>query len=492
LQVIRCVVGENELTALEFQKHYRLPMIHVLDVNWEVGRQYHANSWPFLMLVDANGKVVHAATGTLARQEKVLDRLIQGLLGESGDVMAVERDGVQYAPGTLARSGETQLTKRCDRFPSVACGPGGCVYVVFTSNRHGNSDVFIRIFDGSRWSADRAIAGTKADEFDGVVLVDQSNRVWVSWTSDGGGEKYNIYLTSLDDLSMPQEPMQITHAEDDAMHGRLACDRSGGIWVTYYKWHKMHGISRDKEVYARRYDGTRWSDEIHVSPSDVSQYEDHTDPAIVPYDGGVAVCWSWDFHPPRGYTGSARAPTIFLRTIDEDLNLGRMTTVSGRGIDTTPAIAVDRQRAIWCAWDSLVRDSSSGSTSKGLYVRAAELKRPDRGALGDDLSDRSKNVCTPCFAANSTRELTLVWSEADLQDRWTLKSAAYAHETKRWTPPRTVVAEGCPRFPASAFANDGRLWIAYSTETETGREIRVIAQDLRTLAQSEAVRQSED
>ncbi len=479
LQVIRCVSGENELTALEFQKHYRLPVVHLLDVNRAVERQYNEGGWTFLMLVDAEGKVAYAETTSLARQEETLARLIQEMLGEDGKTTTVVRDGVPYVPATLARNGETERANRRDRFPSVACGPDGRIYVVFTSNRNGNSDVFIRTFDGKSWSADQAIAGTAADEYDGAVLVDRDNRVWVSWTSNADGKNYNVFATSFTDSSKPVEPTQLTHAEDDAMHARMTCDHSGRVWVTYYKWHKMNGYSRDKEVYARRCDGVGWSDEIHVSPDDVSQYEDHTDPTIVPYDDGVAVCWSWDFHPPRGYSGNARTPTIFLRTIDEDLKLGTMTTVSGRSIDTTPAVAVDRDHRIWCAWDSLVWDRLSGSSRKGLYFREADLRGQDQGMVGENLSGLLKNVCTPSFAGSPTGALTLVWSESDSQGKWELRSTFFDGKTgHRWTEPRAVVSEGDPRFPATAFDTDGQLWIAYSAETDKGREIRIIEQDL--------------
>jgi len=487
LQVIRCVSGENELTALEFQKHYRLPVVHLLDVNRAVERQYNDNGWTFLMLVDAKGKVVYAETAMLVQQEERLARLIQGMLGEGGKATTTVRDGVRYATATLARSGETERANQRDRFPSVACGSDGRVYVVFTSNRNGNSDVFIRTFDGENWSADQAVAGTEADEYDGVVLVDHDNRAWVSWTSNADGKNYNIFATSFTDLSKPVAPVQLTHAEDDAMHARMTCDRNGGVWVTYYKWHKMNGYSRDKEVYARRCDGAGWSDEIHISPADVPQYEDHTDPAILPYKDGVAVCWSWDFHPPRGYTGNARTPTIFLRTIDEDLKLGRMATVSGGNIDTTPAMAVDRDHRIWCAWDSLVRDRLSGSSRKGLYFREADLRGQDRGAMGENLSGLVKNVCTPGFASSSADAVALVWSESDMQGKWELRSTFFdGKSSHRWAKPGTVVSEGNPRFPAAAFDAGGQLWIAYSAETDKGREIQVIEQNLNVTSDAKA------
>ncbi len=439
------------------------------------------------MLVDRTGKVVHSANNLVDRELPKLVPLLAKLLGEGQEIRAVKLEGVAYRPATLERSGETQAPRRRERFPSLACAEDGRVYLAFTSNRNGNSDVFVRVFDGKSWSSDGPVAATQADEYDAAVVLDRKGRRWLSWTSNADAKNYNIFVAAVTDPSEPIKPTQLTRADDDAMHARMACDRNGRVWATYYRWHKMGPNSRDKEAYARWHDGGKWSEEIRVSPTDVPTYEDHTDPTITAYGEGVAVAWSWDFHRPAGYTRKAREPTIFLRTIEPEgpatregearergagqLKLSRPRALSAGNIDTTPALAVGRDGRIWCAWDSLGWDVRTGAYQKGLHVRACAPTGTDVHPAGEDLSGGVRNVCTPCFAVSPTGVVTLVWAQCASADQWMLKRADFDPKATRWSEPETIVSKGKPRFPSAAYDNGGDLWIAYSAQTPSGREI---------------------
>jgi hypothetical protein len=350
------------------------------------------------------------------------------------------------------------------------CGPDGKVYVVFTSNRNGNSDVFIRVFDGNIWSEDKPLAASVADEFDGTVVVDKQNRVWVSWTSNTDGKNYNIFTTTLPNPADVGEHVQITYADDDAMHARTACDKKGRVWITYYKWHKIGSNSRDKEVYVRYFDGSKWSDEVHVSPKDVSEYEDHSDPAITTYGDSAIVCWSWDFHQPEGYTKEAKEPSIFARRIHDSLKMGKIISISGTNIDVTPTITVDNDRHIWYAWDSL---GGWWRKAKTLCVKDMTITGRSGQADTSQLSKPVVNVCSPNFAVSPTGIVTLVWSQTLDGKRWTLKRAKFDSKTNSWSKARTIELKGNPRFCSAAYDIKGQLWVSYSAETDIGREIIV-------------------
>lgn len=473
MQVIRVISGENELSALEFQKHYRLPIVHLLDPDRKVEKQYNPDGWPCLMLVDRDGKVLFSTTSLLEREMSKINPLLTEMFREPIKVRGIKMDGAIYMPATLQRSGETGRPKRCDRFPSLAYSDDECVYLVFTTNRGANSDVFLRVFDGTTWLDDRPVAATEADEYDGTVLADRDGGIWLSWTSNADGSNYNIFAARLWNRSDPIKPERITNADDDAMHARMAFDREGDFWLTYYKWHKMGPYSRDKEVYVRRYRGKEWPQEIRVSPTDVPTYEDHTDPAIAASRQGVVVSWSWDFHRPRGYPQTASEPTIFIRTVDSDLKLGRPRVVSGHYIDTTPAIAVDRSGCIWCAWDHLGVNPLTRAYQKELHVRRLDAAPEDPSAVAHKQSSELANLCTPCFAVSPEGLVSLVWAETQDGERWVLKKADLKPDQASWPESETLVSEGKPRFPSAAYDTKGNLWIAYSVETVTGREIAV-------------------
>ena len=277
--MIRSVSYDGSLPAWEFQKHYRLPFVQLLDPIREFERHYNRDGWSFLMLADRNGRVIFRSNRS---DWSELTRLLEAMLPQRSPIHTIQREGVWYMPATLKRSGETKKLRHLDRFPSLACAEDGHVYVAFTSNRGGTQDVYLRAFDGHRWLPDRPLAATKADEFDGTVIVDRENRPWVAWTSDADGAGYNIFVTCAAGAASKSSPTRVTHSDpkDGAMHPHMAVDAKGRIWLTYYQWERIHGISRNKEVYARLRELDRWSDEIHVSPEDISVFEDHTDPVI--------------------------------------------------------------------------------------------------------------------------------------------------------------------------------------------------------------------
>ena len=110
-------------------------------------------------------------------------------------------------------------------------------------------------------------------------------------------------------------------------------------------------VSRDKEVYVRRMERGTLSREIQVSPTDVSEYEDHSEPFIEAYGSGAIVGWSWDFHAPnKGYSSQGKTPTIFFRPISGSMKMGKIACVSGQNVDVTPSLAIGRDKKIWSYW----------------------------------------------------------------------------------------------------------------------------------------------
>lgn len=472
--MIRVISGDNELLALEFQKHYRLPIVHLLDPSLIFGRKHNRDGWPFLMLADPQGRIVFKKNGLVTREEQTIRKLLDNMLQEPPEVKPITLDGVAYMPATLHRSGESRTLRKREIFSSLACGPDGRVYVVFTTNRNGNSDVFVRAFDGKTWSEDRPVAATAADEYDGTVMIDTQNQVWVSWTSNADGKNYNIFATTLAHLSAPVKSVQVTRADDDAMHARMACDQKGNVYLTYYKWHKIGQWSRDKEVYVRRWTVNKWSDEVRISPTDVPEYEDHSDPAIAGYDDGAIVCWSWDFHRPKGYTSKGQAATIFTRRIDGGLKLGKIMPVSGKQIDLTPAIGGSDDKNIWCAWDSLGLDDKLRSYRKTLRISKVTSDVRNPGTEGIKLSESVVNICTPTFAVSPVGAMSLLWSETRDGRNWVLKRAEFDSKENKWSKPKTVESKGNPRYCSAGYDSAGELWVSYSAETDKGREIVAI------------------
>jgi hypothetical protein len=474
LGAIRVISGDNELEALEFMTHYRLGMVFLMNPDWAIEGRYHRPSWPLLMLVDGEGNIVFKKTTLIDRDEKEITTQVEKMLSESDGVKPTMVDGVPYMPATLERSEETEKVKLRERFPSLVCGPDGKVYVVFTTNRNGNRDIYLRVFDGTKWLEEKKIAATDADEYDGQVMVDNEGKIWFSWTSNADGKNYNIFVATIDDLSVQVEGAQVTRARDDAMHGRLACDGQGNIWLAYYEWRKMGGNSRDKEIYVRKLKNGKWSGPVQVSPKDVPDYEDHTDPAIVADSEGVLVAWSWDYHRPKGYPKEPETASIFVRRVVGRPRAKEIRAISGTSVDVTPAVAIDGKGNLQFAWSCLKWDGSKSKAAKAISIAALDigLKDKDKVEHKGEVAAGMMNVCTPDFASGDGK-LTLVWSQRQDGKKWVLKRADFDSEKISWSEAETLESEGNPRFCSADFDSKGALWIAMSVETENGREVKV-------------------
>jgi hypothetical protein len=215
------------LSALDFQKHYKMPVVHLLDSDRALERQYNRRGWPFLMLVDPSGQVVYKCNNLIGRDKELMQQLEKY---KKGSFLAETRTagGVSYMLSTLQRSGEDKKPLQNDRFTSIAAGAGGQIYAVFTSLKNGNSDIILRICNDELSYKDIPIGATDADEYDGTVLADTENQVWVCWTSNAVDDKYQIHLTSLKDVQEGRESVVVSKSKDDAMHGRRMNTGSSG------------------------------------------------------------------------------------------------------------------------------------------------------------------------------------------------------------------------------------------------------------------------
>jgi hypothetical protein len=461
------ISGDHERTALDFQKHYRQSSVYLMDTDVSLQAAHSRGGWPFLMLVDPNGTIVRKVNNMVDGDPEILKALQRMKAAPDAAPIRIV-DGVHYSSETLRRSGELDKPRVREHSSHLAATPDGRVFLVFTSWRGQSSDVWWRVWDGKSWSEDRAVAASDADEYDGTVVTAPDNQVWFCWTSNAGGDKYNIFATSLDRLTKSKRPIQVTQSDDDAMGGRLVMDATGTLWITYYKWQKnAQGISRDKEVFVRTLRNEALSQETQVSPTDVPDYEDHTDPALVLVGDRALVSWSWDYHRPKGYTQEPESPTIFLRAVDADLKLGKPFHASGRSIDMVPVLAV-QDKAAWCAWDSLIL--AGDSASKSLQVRRVKDTGCDAETIS--LATGLEHICSPCFALSPQGRMALVWCQKKRGGSWELRRSD-CDDQGQWSISQALVTTGNPRYGSATFDTQGHLWLSYTADTENGRQIKV-------------------
>jgi len=238
--------------------------------------------------------------------------------------------------------------------------------------------------------------------------------------------------------------------------------------VTYYKWAMMRGISRDRNIFARRYDPARcaWDPEQEISPRQ-PEVEDHTDPdVVIGRDGTNWVVWSFDYHPQL-YKPPLEAgqPTIFAARVASNTVSPPMLVGATRpyrdAIDLFPSAAHDSQGTLWCAWDCseprrcirLARLDTTNNTFKAVA---------SFGAAGETCS-------TPELSPAADERLLLTWSQRLGSKSWQgkvtlLKQGRSVAET-------TLTETSNALFPQAQAGPNGRYWAVYEKSEPKGSVI---------------------
>jgi hypothetical protein len=428
-------------------------------------RRHSNRGWPFYLIVDAKGAVRFGRSGLL----RDLGAKVRGVMAEIAPgkpVPLVAYAGTRYLEKTAKANG---LAKRITHkaSPCLVTHAKKDLLISYVSFRNGMGEVRVEPF------AAKGIVASKGcpDAYDAVMAAGAKGLTWIVYTGLAKSGKYDIFVRHIDADLVLGEAVNLTNSDDDAMSPDMTIDIAGKVWVTYYRWHKMGTASRDKEIYARFFDGKTWSSELRLSPSDLPEYEDHTDPSIAPNPtGGVTVAWSWDMHRSRDpkyrrYQTEfhAESPTIFGRRVSASGVVGDLLFLGHAGIDSAPELHHAANGRLWCAWSTMY--PAQGGALKALMISLSYKGAKDRGSRSL-VESAARDICTPRVFGKKA-----LWSSQNARGRWRLMSSTFANG--RWSMPRVVEAKGNPRFVTVANASDGTLWMAYVHDMPGGRDVLV-------------------
>jgi hypothetical protein len=293
----------------------------------------------------------------------------------------------------------------------------------------------------------------------------------VAWCGNRDG-RYDIYLRRVEGSS-PRETIRLTSSTEDAMRPRLAAGPAGRLAVTYYKWHSLNRVSRDRDVYARLYEpGRGWGPELAVSPPEPA-VEDHTDPDVAfGPDGNPLVVWSYDYHPSLFRKPlDTDQPSIFgVRLGPQGAGAAQLAgTVGARlgCIDLFPTVARDGAGALWCAWDAsrmngqrtmrLARWTGDAFTSEGDLGSGEIASTPE-------LSPGQGKTLLAAWTEQGGRAKNWVGCFAILEDGRTLRQMGLMVPAGEGSPPDL-------RFPQAAQGSDGKIWAVYEECGEKGSSV---------------------
>ncbi len=347
-------IGESPNTVLDFQKHYRANTMALLDFSGIVAQQYHINNFTATHLISKEGfRLFNKHDVFYDKEDKysLINEIDKLSLSKKDKQSLVCDSNFCYVPQTVKDYELYELS------PKAVADKKGNVWVVFYSNRTGNNDIYLRCYKKEKITNEIRITKELSDDYSPDIFIDHNQKLWLCWVSNING-KYDIYACTYknDKLS---EPTQITFSKDDAFHPALACNSKNDIFITYYKWDFLGHLSRDRDVFMRKYQKNKWSTEIRISPSK-PDFDDATDPVIIcSGKDSVYVAYSYDYHPGC-YLQEEQAygPTIFMQNVSKDFDENNQTLIGTKETtlkyvaDISPALCNDKKDNIWVCWDA--------------------------------------------------------------------------------------------------------------------------------------------
>ena len=449
--------GENERAALDYLEHYRSRHMLGIDADYSLRRTFGIHGWPTWVVIDRAGTVrLHGASGRVSAVRQCLEQLLAR--GPTAPPAAL-KDGTAFPPEVVAwRQAVREV------FPRLAIDPAGKPHVVYCSNRDGTSAVYLRRFNPQGEPMDdERLSPANAEAYGADCTFDSNGTLWVVWCG-GHNRVYDIFVQSRQGRQ-GSVARRLTASDDDAMGPKIAAGPDGTVTVTYYRWAKLNGTSRDRNIFARTWDPAReaLTREVEVSPPQPAG-EDHTDPDVaIDRLGGAWVVWSCDYHPGQHQKPvNASQPTIFAaRAATNSVSPALLVGKVGHAIDLFPSATFDYQGTLWCAWDC---------SSLSRCIRLARFG-PEPGAftLVNTFDSQGWACSTPELSSARGNLLLLSWWQRANAGPSQCKVALL--KDGRPLTVITLAEDVDVLFPQAQQAPDGRYWVTYEKSGPKGSQV---------------------
>lgn len=161
--------------------------------------------------------------------------------------------------GGVSWSAESQLTTDPDddRRSSIFQAVNGTIWIVWQSRRTGNTDLFYKTTSdgGSSWSAETPLTTNPNDDKNPSSVQAADGTIWVVWTSSRTGNDDIFYKTSPDNgVSWSIETQLTTDPNIDSFPS-VTQATDGNMWVA---WQTDRNLLFD-DIFYKIHDGSSWS-----------------------------------------------------------------------------------------------------------------------------------------------------------------------------------------------------------------------------------------
>jgi len=237
--------------------------------------------------------------------------------------------------------GDTQLTSSVgnDWHPAITQTSDNKIWVIWHSDRTGNTEIFYNVHNGTSWSGDTQL--TTNASVDAIPSITQASdgKIWVVWTSNRRGAHYDIfYKTKPLDASSWSLETPLTDDPNNDKHPSITTANDGRLWMF---WESNRTGHNDIFYKFSSDNGASWSADTNATNT-TDLYDDREPSTAQDRDGKIWVVWSrlgssWD---------------IFYKTFDGVSWSADTPLTSDLNSDASPSITRTSDGAIWVVWQS--------------------------------------------------------------------------------------------------------------------------------------------
>ena len=291
--------------------------------------------------------------------------------GDAWQIWGRRKSGTAWQPATqITRTGS-------NTFLRAAASPQGSVVLAWSSFRGGQSDIYLRAFDGRDWRDEMRVSESPANDWEPAIAAAPDGSAYIAWDSYDRGN-YDIFFREFRNGQLGAV-VPVTTSPKFQAHASVAVDRDGRPWVAWNEsgvnWGKDQGfliptpmatpLHQQRAVRLARWDGKTWLEPrarpVAAWPEAMRQNGEH--PQIV-FDGAGAlnvVFRHWTRRNARTIGSPMMWENYLTRFDGQAWSTPEPLPHSAGSIEKHAALARDSAGDLWAAW---MTDGRSFATAR--------------------------------------------------------------------------------------------------------------------------------